>query len=147
MLTDKMKKMELLTDIRLSPLPDAKKVLTEIRDLEAYFELYWHYSRGEMLPFHFHEKYLNKFPDRSHKQLLMTEITNKMNTINTYLAIQNEYLKNYYVLYLHYANGMDIPSDFPELIIDQFPSRSYIHQLKGAINILQQEINNERAAM
>ena len=137
----------LLTDIRLSPLPDAKLVLDDIKDLEAYLELYWHFSRGENLPFDFAQKHLNKFPDRSYKQLLMTDIANKMNTINTYLAIQNEYLKNYYVLYLHYANGMDIPSDFPEEIIDQFPSRTYIHQLKGAMNILQQEINSERAAM
>lgn len=137
----------LLTDIRLSPLPDAKLVLGEIKDLESYMELYWHFSRGEMLSFDFPQKHLNKFPDRSYKQLLMTDIANKMNTINTYLAIQNEYLKNYYVLYLHYANGMDIPSDFPEEIIDQFPSRTYIHQLKGAMNILQQEINSERAAM
>jgi hypothetical protein len=137
----------LLTDIRLSPLPDAKLVLDDIKDLEAYLELYWHFSRGENLPFDFPQKHLNKFPDRSYKQLLMTDIANKMNTINTYLAIQNEYLKNYYVLYLHYANGMDIPSDFPEEIIDQFPSRTYIHQLKGAMNILQQEINSERAAM
>lgn len=137
----------LLTDLRLSPLPDSKTVLEEIRDLESYFELYWHFSRGELLPFDFPQKHLNKFPDRSYKQLLMTAIANKMNTVNTYLAIQNEYLKNYYVLYLHYANGMDIPSDFPELIIDQFPSRSYIHQLKGAISLLQQEINTERTAM
>ncbi|WP_343634180.1 hypothetical protein [Fluviicola sp.] len=137
----------LLTDVTLSPLPDAKTVLEEIRDLESYFELYWHFSRGELLPFDFPQKHLNQFPDRTYKQLLMTAIANKMNTVNTYLAIQNEYLKNYYVLYLHYANGMDIPSDFPELIIDQFPSRSYIHQLKGAISILQQEINTERTAM
>ncbi|WP_294669777.1 hypothetical protein [uncultured Fluviicola sp.] len=137
----------LLTDIRLSPLPDAKLVLDDIKDLEAYLELYWHFSRGEILPFDFPQKHMNRFPDRSYKQLLMTDIANKMNTINTYLAIQNEYLKNYYVLYLHYANGMDIPSDFPEEIIDQFPSRTYIHQLKGAMTVLQQEINSERAAM
>jgi hypothetical protein len=137
----------LLTDIRLSPLPDAKLVQGEIKDLESYLELYGHFSRGEMLPFDFPQKHLNKFPDRSYKQLLMTGIANKMNTVNTYLAIQNEYLKNYYVLYLHYANGMDIPSDFPETIIDQFPSRSYIHQLKGAITQLQHEINIERTAM
>ncbi len=139
--------MELLADIRLSPLPDAKMVLDEVRALESYFELYWHYSRGEMLSFDFPQRHLNKFPDRSYKQLLMTAIANQMNTINTYLAIQNEYLKNYYVLYLHYANGMDIPTDFPESIIDQFPSRSYIHQLKGAITTLQHNINNEKSAM
>ena len=137
----------LLTDIRLSPLPDARQVLDDIKDLEAYLELYWHFSRGEILRFDFPQKHLNRFPDRSYKQLLMTDIANKMNTINTYMAIQNEYLKNYYVLYLHYANGMDIPSDFPEEIIDQFPSRNYIHQLKGAMTVLQQEINSERAAM
>lgn len=139
--------MEIRADIGLSPLPDAKMVLGEIRELESYFELYWHFSRGEMLSFDFPQKHLNKFPDGSYKQLLMTAIANKMNTVNTYLAIQNEYLKNYYVLYLHYANGMDIPSDFPESVIDQFPNRSFIHQLKSAINTLQHEINNERAAM
>lgn len=141
--------MELLTltDLRLSPLPDTKVVLSEIKTLESYFELYWHFSRGELLPFDFPQKHLNRFPDRSYKQMLMTEIANKMNNVNMYLAIQNEYLKNYYALYLHYANGMDIPSDFPESIIDQFPSRAYIHQLKGAIAMLQQEISNERTAL
>jgi hypothetical protein len=139
--------MELLTDIRLSPLPETKIVLAEIKDLESYFELYWHFLRGEMLPFHFPQKHLNKFPDRSYKQMLMTEIANTMNTVNMYLAIQNEYLKNYYALYLHYANGMDLPSDFPEMVMDQFPSRTYIHQLKSAITMLQQEITNERTAL
>jgi len=139
--------MEIRADIGLSPLPDPKMVFGEIKELESYFELYRHFSRGELLPFDFPQKHLNKFPDRSYKQLLMTAIANKMNTVNTYLAIQNEYLKNYYVLYLHYANGMDIPLDFPESITNQFPNRSYIHQLKGTINTLQQEINNERAAM
>lgn len=139
--------MELLNEIRLSPLPETKMVLGEIKDLGAYFELYMHFSKGELLPFDFPQKHLDKFPDRSYKQLLMMEITNKMNAINTYMAIQNEYLKNYYVLYLHYANGMDIPLDFPEAIIDQFPNRSYIHRLKGAITMLQLEINNERDAI
>ncbi len=139
--------MELLTDIRLSPLPETKTVLAEIEDLTCYLELYWHFSRGEMLPFHFPQKHLNRFPERSYKQMLMTEIANTMNTINMYLAIQNEYLKNYYALYLHYANGMDLPSDFPEAVMDQFPSRTYIHQLKSAITMLQQEITNERTAM
>jgi hypothetical protein len=139
--------MELHTDMQLSPLPESKTVLSEIGILSAYFELYWHYSNGEMLRLDFPQKYLNKFPERAYKQLLMTEIANKMNTVNAYIAIQNEYLKDYYVLYLHYANGMDIPADFPETIIDQFPSRSYIHQLKGAITALQLEINNEKAAM
>ena len=141
------KKMELLTDIRLSPLPDTKIVLAEIKDLESYFELYWHFSRGEMLSFHFPQKHLNKFPDSSYKQMLMTQIANTINTVNMYLAIQNEYLKNYYALYLHYANGMDLPSDFPEMVMDQFPSRTYIHQLKNAMNMLQQEITNEKAVL
>jgi hypothetical protein len=139
--------METLADIRLSPIPESKMILSEIRVLGCYFELYWHFSQGEILRFDFPQKQLNQFPDRSYKQLLMTAIANQMNTINTYIAIQNEYLKNYYVLYLHYANGMDLPSEFPESIIDLFPSRSYIHQLKGAINMLQQEINNEKATM
>ena len=139
--------MELVTDMKLSPLPDSKMVLSEIGVLSAYFELYWYYSNGEMLRFDFPQKHLNKFPDRSYKQLLMTAIANQMNSINTWMAIQNEYLKDYYVLYLHYANGMDIPADFPETITDQFPGRSFIHQLKGAITTLQQEINNEKAAM
>ena len=77
----------------------------------------------------------------------MYAIANQMNTVNTYLSIQNEYLKNYYVLYLHYANGMDLPVGFPESVIDQFPNRSCIHQLKGAITVLEHEINNEKAAM
>lgn len=139
--------MEILTEIKLSPIPDSKMVLAEIRMLERYFELYGHYSNGDMLPFDFPQRQLDKFPDRSYKQLLMTAIANQMNTVNTYIAIQNEYLKNYYVLYLHYANGMDIPSNFPESIIDQFPNRSCIHQLKAAINNLQLEINNEKTAM
>jgi hypothetical protein len=139
--------METLADRRLSPIPDSKMVLAEIRNLECYFELYRHYSNGGMLSFDFPQKHLNRFPDRSYKQLLMTAIANQMNTVNTYISIQNEYLKNYYVLYLHYANGMDIPSDFPESVTDQFPNRSCIHQLKGAINTLQQDINNEKAMM
>jgi hypothetical protein len=139
--------MEIFTDKEISPIPETRMVLTEIRVLGRYFELYWHFSQGEILPFDFPQKQLNEFPDRSYKQLLMTAIANKMNTINTYLAIQNEYLKNYYVLYLHYANGMDIPSEFPETIIDLFPSRSYIHQLKGAITTLQMDINNEKTEM
>jgi hypothetical protein len=122
-------------------------VLAEIKQLGRYFELYWYYTSGEMLPFDFPQKHLNKFPDRSYKQLLMTAIANQMNTVNTYLAIQNEYLKDYYVLYLHFANGMELPSDFPESISDQFPSRTYIHQLKGAMNMLQHEINIEKATM
>lgn len=139
--------MEILTDRRLSPIPDSKMVLAEIRNLGYYFELYWYYSNGEMLSFDFPQKHLNKFPDRSYKQLLMNAIANQMNTVNTYLSIQNEYLKNYYVLYLHYANGMDLPSGFPESVMDQFPNRSWIHQLKGAITTLQHEIDNEKAAM
>lgn len=139
--------METLTDIRLSPIPDSKMVLAEISVLGCYFDLYWHFSNGERLPFDFPQTYLNKFPDRSYKQLLMTVIANQMNTINTYIAIQNEYLKDYYALYLHYANGMDLPSDFPESVLDLFPNRSYIHQLKGAITMLQQEINIEKATM
>nr|WP_294858649.1 hypothetical protein [uncultured Fluviicola sp.] len=139
--------METLTDISLSPIPESKMVLSEIRVLGCYFELYWHFSQGEKLRFDFPQKHLDRFPDRSYKQLLMTAIANQMNMINTYMAIQNEYLKNYYVLYLHYANGMDIPADFPESIIDLFPSRTYIHQLKSAINMLQFEINNEKAMM
>lgn len=139
--------MELLTDTRLSPLPESKMILAEIRILGYYFELYWHFSNGEMLPFDFPQKYLDEFPNRSYKQLLMTAIANKMNSINTYMAIQNDYLKNYYILYLHFANGMDIPSDFPDAIIDQFPNRGYIHQLKGAITTLQHEINIEKQTM
>ena len=139
--------MELLTDISLSPIPEPKLVLSEIGVLGCYFELYLHYSRGEQLRFDFPQKFLNQFPDRSYKQLLMTAIANQMNTVNTYLAIQTEYLKNYYALYLHYANGMDMPSDFPESILDLFPSRTYIHQLKSAIVMLQQEMNTEKAAL
>jgi hypothetical protein len=127
--------METLADRRLSPIPDSKMVLAEIRNLECYFELYGHYSNGGMLSFDFPQKHLNRFPDRSYKQLLMTAIANQMNTVNTYISIQ------------HYANGMDIPSDFPESVTDQFPNRSCIHQLKGAINTLQQDINNEKAMM
>lgn len=139
--------METLTDISLSPIPESKMVLSEIRVLGCYFELYWHFSQGENLRFDFPQKHLDQFPDRSYKQLLMTAIANQMNTINTYIAIQNEYLKNYYVLYLHYANGMDIPEDFPESIMDLFPSRTYIHQLKSAISMLQLDINNEKRTM
>lgn len=142
-----MNKMETDTALRISPIPESKMVLTEIRLLGRYFELYWCFTQGDSLPFDFPQEQLNEFPDRSYKQLLMTAIANKMNTINTYLAIQNEYLKDYYVLYLHYANGMDIPSDFPESILDQFPTRSYIHQLKGAITNLQKDINTEKANM
>lgn len=139
--------METLTDRYISPIPESKMVLSEIRVLDCYFELYGYFSKGELLPFDFPQKYLDQFPDRSYKQLLMTAIANQMNTVNTYMAIQNEYLKNYYVLYLHYANGMDIPLDFPESILDQFPNRSYIHQLKGAINTLQYEINYEKISL
>lgn len=139
--------MELFTDISLSPIPESKLVLSEIEVLGCYFELYLHFSRGEKLRFDFPQKHLNLFPERSYKQLLMTSIANQMNTVNTYLAIQTEYLKNYYALYLNYANGMDMPSDFPESILDLFPSRTYIHQLKSAIVMLQQEINTEKAAL
>lgn len=139
--------METLTATTLAPLPDFNTVLADARLLSNYYALYMNYFYGVPLPPDFPRSIIQQFPNKSYKLQLKTAIANQTNVVNGYLAIQNEYLKDYHVLYTHYANGAALPPDFPESILKQFPSSNYKQQLKGAIATLQNQVNQEKAAM
>jgi len=140
--------METLTATStLAPLPDYNVVLANAQLVHNYYVLYSHYFFGVPLPANFPESIIKQFPNKSYKAQLKAAIANQTNVVNSAVAIQNEYLTDYFALYLHYANGAALPSDFPESILKQFPSSNYQQQLKSAIASLQGEINQEKAAM
>lgn len=139
--------METLNPVALAPLPDPSVALADAQLLHNYYTLYMHYFFGAPLPADFPAAIVKQFPSKAYKQQLKTAIANETNVVNGYLATQNEYLKDYYALYMHYAYSSDLPADFPQSILEQFPNKSYQQQLKGAIATLQNEINQEKAAM
>jgi hypothetical protein len=142
-----METLTLIANTPISPLPESGHVLQQSKLLKEYYQLYLYYHYGTLLPAGFPKSIIRQFPNRSYNQMLKTAISNQTNIVNAYIAIQNEYLKDYYTLYVSYVDGDELPEYFPETIISEFPSSYYRDDLKTAIAQLQKEINAEKATM
>lgn len=129
----------------LAPLPTFAEVQPHAILLKDYYVLYGHYFFGSSLPADFPQNLLKEFPNRSYKMQLKAAITSETAIVNNLEGIQNEYLKDYYTLYMHYAYSTPIPVGFPQSILNEFPSKNYKEQLKNAIAALQSEVNQEKA--
>lgn len=131
----------------LKPLPTYNDVRPHVVLNMQYYLLYGYYFFEIPLPSDFPKSIISQFPNKSYKRQLKAAINMQTSKINDLEGIQNDYLSDYYVLYLHYANGVKLPVDFPQQILSQFPSKSYKEQLKKSISNLQTEINNEKAKL
>lgn len=128
----------------LAPLPTYSEVQPQAVTLSNYYVLYNYYFFGSKLPADFPPAIVKEFPNRSYKRQLKAAIQEQTAKVNGMVAIQNEYLSDYYALYMHYAYSTALPVDFPEQIMSQFPSSNYKQDLKAAIAKLQDDINGEK---
>lgn len=128
----------------LAPLPTYNQVKPEAVTLSNYYVLYNHYFFGSALPAGFPSSIVSQFPNRSYKRQLKAAIQLQTSKVNGMYAIHNEYLSDYYALYMHYSYSTALPVDFPAQILSQFPSSNYKQTLKAAIAQLQDDINGEK---
>ena len=128
-------------------LPDFRTVLTGAKLLKNYYSLYLHYFYGNPLPASFPRHLVAQFPNNSFKMQLKNAISLQTSTVYGLINIQNQYLTDYYSLYTHYSNGVNLPENFPAAILRKFPNKTYEKQLKKAILTLQDEVNQEKEAM
>lgn len=112
--------------------------------LKDYYTLYMHYAYSTKLPTDFPESILKEFPNKSYKRELKGAIIRQTAIVKILEEEQNNYLHDYYTLYMHYAYSTKLPEDFPECVLAQFPSKNYKGELKQAIINLQNAINKEK---
>lgn len=139
--------MELTTENAIPQLPDFDTVLADAKLLKNYYALYSHYFFGAPLPANFPAAIVKQFPNPSYKMQLKNAIALQTGIVNNLVAIQQEYVNDYFTLYNYFAFGGILPADFPESILQQFPNKSFQQQLKEAIIQLQGKIAQEKAEM
>lgn len=139
--------MQTATLTMLIPLPNPEVALSDALLLKHYFSLYFYHSHGDRLPKDFPIELLTNYSDASCLDELKTNIANLSYLVNENLGIQYEYMREYNTLYMHYACGIELPTDFPETILEQFPDESYKQLLKSEIAALQYIINHAKAVV
>lgn len=129
--------------ISAASLPDSETMLAKALLLRNYYELYVHHTNGTSLPEHFPKSLLDAFPTKLYRRQLKTAMINLQHTYQQLQALQNEYLSDYFTLYMHYTYHTDLPEDFPQTILDAFPTSASKDELQAAIASLQEQIRKE----
>lgn len=139
--------MEFTAQNTIPQLPDVTAVMNDAALLKNYYALYSHYFFGAPLPANFPDSIVEQFPNTSYKMQLKNAIAAQTTVVNGLIAIQQDYVSDYFTLYNNFAFDAALPANFPESILQQFPNKSFQQQLKTAIIELQGAIAREKAEM
>lgn len=139
--------MQVETMTSLNALPNSEEALSDALLLKHYYSLYYFHSYGERLPADFPIELRTNYSDASCLTELKKLIANLAYTVNENLGIQYEYMRNYNTLYMHYVGVVELPTDFPRTILEQFPNSSYKQILRSEIAALQYIINHEKVVV